>query len=168
MQFYSAFEERGYRIEAYIPDSDDEPVAFEIRILIDQDVRKDLLLPITHAPVFGVDVDDLALLEAFADQLMKLLPSPVAFDTGTEAVLEELERRYGGQVERVSAALRQARSNEGDFAYTESLLAATFSRMLGIDATVWLHQPAAELGNKTPLQALRSGEIREVLAYAER
>ena len=55
MLLYGEFQDRGYTFEAYIPNSDAEPVAFELRILVGAHSKYVLLVPLLYTPTFGVD-----------------------------------------------------------------------------------------------------------------
>lgn len=74
MKFYASFEERGYRLEAKLPSSSEDPMEWELTAYKDGSVVKELRIPLLYPPVFGPDVEDIAELEAKTDELMKQLP----------------------------------------------------------------------------------------------
>jgi len=115
MHLYSHFEEKGYRIEAYIPNTDTDIDAFEIHVLIDGERKKTLYVPLVYLPVFGVDVGDMNTIEAFADAMMKALPEAQSFDESASAALDEIESNFGGQIVRSKIAERHAGSLRDPF-----------------------------------------------------
>ena len=165
MQLYSHFEERGYRLEAYIPNDDDDLVAFEIRIFIEDQRKKTLLIPMLYVPVFGVDIGDVNTLESAADEIMKALPDVNAFDDATTTSLELIEKRFGGEELRHRRA-RGQKEVHGQFQWTgnaffETVIAPIFGD--AEDGKKWMKEKKTELGDRTPEEALRLGMAREVL-----
>ncbi len=71
---YGSFEERGYKVEAYIPNSDEVPLAFVLRAYKEDELVKEMKVPMHYRPIFGVDVADVAALEEKTEELMKTLP----------------------------------------------------------------------------------------------
>ncbi|MFH1064796.1 MAG: hypothetical protein V1729_06955 [Candidatus Woesearchaeota archaeon] len=71
---YSSFDERGYHVEAYTPNDDSVPQEFVVKAYKDDKLVEEMKVPMLHRPVFGVDVGDIAELEAKTEELMKKLP----------------------------------------------------------------------------------------------
>ena len=169
MQLYGSFEEKGYRFEAYTPDRDEDPVAFEVRILAGGELKGSLLIQLTYVPVFGVDVDDSRHLEFVVDRMLKFLPEPDKFGEAEIRALSQLEEEVGGQRARAAQEARSRVSNPqlGDFEYTGELFVGRFAHLLGGPeaARAWMKVPLPELQNRTPEEALRLGFAPEVVKY---
>jgi len=167
MNLYSHFEEKGYRIEAYIPTNDADIDAFEIRVLIAGELKKTLYLRLTYLPVFGVDVDDLHHLEAFAAAMMTALPESSAYDDVASAALDAIEKKFGGAVVRAKISNTSTPSGPGQFEWTRDAFIATIANVFGSveAAEKWMDIVAKELGDRTPEEALRLGMAPEVMKY---
>lgn len=166
MYLYSDFEERGYRVEAYAPNSDADPVAFELRILVEGALRASLAVPMTYRPVFGIDSGDLAVLEMVADALMKALPPPEVFSEETPAQLFDIARRHGGGEWKTPTGRAPVYDMASSFSSTRADFLATilhFFRSAG-EAEQWLDNPRRELNGLSPQQALQRGMGYEVMA----
>lgn len=74
MELYGSFEERGYKIEAYMPSSDAEPQQFTLKVYKDGNLSKEATLEMLFPPIFGVDVEDVQRLEEKTEEFIKLLP----------------------------------------------------------------------------------------------
>ena len=122
MHLYGRFEEKGYKFEAYVPDSDMEPVAFELRILDGEETKYALLIPLTYTPTFGVDVGDSQYLEAILDQILGSLPNARDFSAKDVLALDKLEADIGGKRvrEQHERGLNSASQEGGQFKYRGS------------------------------------------------
>lgn len=161
MQIYGTFSEKGYAFQAYTPTKDGEPVGFELRILIGDQVKHSLLIPMLYTPTFGVDVGDTQQLNSVVDQVLELLPLAEHFDAATTAALNVLEASIGG------TALREDHANDsgGRFKYTEGLFAQSFASLLGGREAMdkWMETIQQDLGGRNPAEALHLGMVPEVL-----
>lgn len=169
MLLYGIFEDKGYKFEAYIPDSDEEPVAFELRIVIDNELKCALLIPMMYVPTFGVDMGDRQLLESVLDRVLALLPESIAFSDSELLALKKLEEDIGGKVERKKhqSWLDSPNRSVGQFEYTVGLFAENFAYLLGSREAMdrWLETKVPELGDHTPEQALHLGMSEAVIKY---
>jgi len=167
MQLYGSFEERGYKFEAYIPTDDSEPVAFELRIFLGEELKHSLLISMGYTPVFGVDSGDVAKLEWTVDQILHLLPPPDQFGPQTITALESVEVEAGGKIAREEQCRRKDRPEKdiGRFEYTGDLFASTFVSLFDSRAALdqWMRTKLPQLGDRTPAEALRLGMAPEVL-----
>jgi hypothetical protein len=171
MNLYSHFEEKGYRVEAYVPNSDADIDAFEIRILIQGEQKKVLYLPLSHLPVFGLDVGDAQELELFAAAMMEALPEASSYDVAASAALDAIEEKFSGARVRVKFAQRlMPDTGPGPFEWTCDAFVVTAAGVLGSREAVekWMGIASPELGNLTPKEALHTGMAREVLALLAR
>lgn len=73
MELYGSFEERGYKVEAYMPSSPKEPLEWLVKAYKKGKLVKEIRIPMFYEPIFGVDVDDAKTLEEKTDELLKLL-----------------------------------------------------------------------------------------------
>lgn len=73
LSLYDSFEERGYKIETYIPNSDKVAREFVVRAYKGENLVEELKIPMVHEPLFGVDVEDEGVLEEEVEKLMKRL-----------------------------------------------------------------------------------------------
>ncbi len=73
-KLYASFDDRGYHLEAYIPNDGSVPQEFVVKAYKDDKLVEEMKVPMMYRPTFGVDVADLAELEAKTDELMKRLP----------------------------------------------------------------------------------------------
>ena len=169
MILYGTFEEKGYSFEAYIPNSDDEPIAFNLRILCEGDLKYALLIPLLHTPTFGVDVSDMQHLEATLEKVLILLPDAQHFSATDVQALETFEEEIGGKWSREKIKQRQNSAVEiqGQFEYTAELFANKFSELLGgrRNMALWMSTNAPQLGDRTPEEALRLGMFQNVMRY---
>lgn len=166
MYLHSHFEEKGYRFEAYVPDSDVDPVEFELRILVDGTPKVSLSIPMTCRPVFGIDTDDLATLEMVADALLKTLPEPKEFVEATVGALLAISREHGGSEWRSSPAASPKGDRASSFEDTQAALLETIAPLFvnAEAALLWFGTELDELGGLTPAQALRRGKGPEVFS----
>jgi hypothetical protein len=169
MLLYGIFEEKGYKFEAHIPDSDTDPVAFELRIIVGADSKYGLLIPMTYVPTFGVDVGDIQCLESVLDQILQILPDSRSFGPDTVAALDRLETEIGGKEmrEQHRSNLNSLRREHGQFEYTTKLFTAKFADLMGGHESMdrWMRTKMPQLGDRTPEEALRLGMAQEVVAY---
>jgi len=167
MLSYGSFEDKGYRFEARIPDSDMEPVAFELRIFVGTESKYLLLIPMTYAPTFGVDVDDMQKLESVLDQILELLPQASQFGADQVLALDQLNAKIGGkeEQERHHRFMLSSHKQTGPFEYTSSLFSERFKDFVGgRDAMdLWMKTPLEELGGRSPEEALRLGMTESVI-----
>ena len=169
MLLYGKFEDGGYKFEAYIPNSDAEPVAFELRIIIGAESKYVLYVPMTYVPAFGVDAGDIQFLESVLDQILNLLPESPNFGSEDVLALDKLEAQIGG-----GEARKQKREGfppnireYGQFEYTVELFAAKFAALLGGRESMgqWMKTKLPQFGDHTPEEALRLGMTQDVLEY---
>lgn len=73
LSLYDSFEEGGYRIEAYIPNSNKVALEFVVRAYSGEKLIEELKVPMLHEPLFGVDVVDHERLEEEVETLMQKL-----------------------------------------------------------------------------------------------
>lgn len=167
MLLYGTFEDKGYRFEARIPDSDIEPVAFELRIFVDTQLKYLLLIPMMYTPTFGVDVGDIQKLEFVLDQILNLLPQASQFGADHVLALDQLNAEIGGkeEQERHRRFILSSGKKNGQFEYTSSLFSERFKDFAGgRDAMdLWMKTPLATLGGRSPEEALRLGMIESVM-----
>jgi hypothetical protein len=167
MQLYGTFTEKGYAFQAHIPSKDGEPIGFDLRLLIDDQVKYSLLIPMLYVPSFGVDVCDGSKLEAALDKVLELLPPAEQFDATVIAALDVLEASLGGTALRKSHAIEDRVSSVGvgRFGYVEGLFAQSFASWLGGREAMdkWLGTRQQELGDRTPAEALHLGMVPDVL-----
>lgn len=170
MNLYSHFEEKGYRVEAYIPTNDADIDAFEIRVLIAGELKKTLYLRLTYLPVFGVDAGDLHHLEAFAAAMMTALPESSAYDDVASAALDAIEKKFGGAMVRAKISNMPTPSGSGQFDWTRDAFVAMVANVFGDvgAAEKWMGTAVKELGDRTPEEALRVGMGPEVIQYLMR
>lgn len=71
MTGYSVFEENGYKFETFIPSDRTEPREWLLVVTKDGEKVRELRVPMSHAPVFGPDLEDVAALERAADPIIK-------------------------------------------------------------------------------------------------
>ncbi len=72
---YGAFIEKGFAFTAKLPASHGEQRAFLLEMRDSSEaLQLSLLVPMTYAPMFGVDVDDGHFLEAVIDAVLTALP----------------------------------------------------------------------------------------------
>ncbi len=76
LELYSTFEERGYKIEVYIPHhiNDKIHLGFIIKAYKEDKLVEEMKVPMDYVPVFGVDVADVVNLEEKVAGLMEKLP----------------------------------------------------------------------------------------------
>lgn len=169
MILYGTFEERGYKFEAYIPDDDAEPVAFDLRIIVGPELKYAMLLPMTYVPTFGVDVGDIQSLESTLDRCLQILPDACEFGPYVVATLDRLEADIGGKSlrERHQASSASARQGHGQFEYTAELFASKFATLMGGRKSMdrWMQTKLPAFGERTPEEALRLGMTQDVVNY---
>lgn len=169
MLLYGKFEDRGYKFEAYIPNSDAEPVAFELRIIIGEEPKYVLYVPMTYVPTFGVDAGDIQVLEGALDQVLGLLPEPHNFGSDDILALDKLEAEIGGKEARKQkqGGLPPNSREHGQFEYTVELFAANFASLLGGRESMdrWMKTKMPQFGDHTPEEALRLGMTQDVVNY---
>lgn len=77
MKLYGEFEEAGYRVRSYMPDSYNEPIEWYVKVTKQENGQeitvKELRIPMLYAPIFGPDIGDVANLEQETDTLIKEL-----------------------------------------------------------------------------------------------
>ncbi len=73
LSLYGRFEERGYKIETYIPNSNKVALEFVVRAYSGEKLIEEMKIPMHHEPIFGVDVEDEARLEEEVGKLMQKL-----------------------------------------------------------------------------------------------
>lgn len=169
MLLYGSFEEKGYTFEAYIPNSDMEPVAFELRILVGVEIKYALLVPLTYTPTFGVDAGDVQQLEAIFDQILGFIPEAHDFGTKEITALDKIEAHIGGQRlrEHHQRWLNSPNRQTGQFEYTAGLFADRFADLLGGREAMdqWMKTTMPQFGGRTPEEALRLGMAQEVINH---
>lgn len=168
MLLYGTFQENGYTFEAYIPNSDAEPIAFELRVLIGAESKYVLLVPMLYTPTFGVDAGDMQKLEAILEQILGSLPEAQDFSDKDVQALDKLEADIGGKEIRDQHQQRQnAAPKGGQFEYTAELFADKFADLLGGPEAMgqWMKTTVPQLGDRTPEDALRLGMAQEVVTY---
>lgn len=168
MLLYGTFQERGYTFEAYIPNSDAEPVAFELRVLVGTESKYVLLVPMLHTPTFGVDTGDMQKLEAILEQILGFLPEARDFSDQDIRSLDKLGEDVGGREIRDRHQQRRNSSPKGGhIEYTTELFANKFADLLGGQEAMsqWMKTTLPELGDRTPEDALRLGMAQDVVAY---
>jgi len=166
MYLYSHFEEKGYRFEAYVPDSDVDPVEFELRILVDGSPKASFSIPMTYRPVFGIDIDDLATLEMVADAIVKALPPAEGFDETTIRALLMIAGKHGAREWRAAPPPPPPGDRASSFDETHAAFLETITPLFASAeaAKLWLRTEREELGGLTPEQALRRGLGPEVFS----
>ena len=169
MYLYGAFEEKGYRFESYVPDTDADPVEFERRILIGSTTVASFSIPMTYRPVFGVDVDDARTLEDVADAFIQALPEPAVFDDGTKTQLLDIVHRYHGGPWRGHRTEPSASTPDSTFASTGNDFTGTIAPYFPSQeaSEAWLATPLSALEGLSPEQALRRGMVPEVIALVQ-
>lgn len=169
MLLYGTFEENGYAFEAYIPSSDADPVAFELRIIVETEAKFVLFVPMTYVPTFGVDVGDIQFLESVLDRVLRLLPERHDFGADSIVALSKLEAEIGGGAARDQHlhGLSPSSREHGQFEYTTELFAARFADLVGGRESMglWMKTKLPEFGDHTPEEALRLGMTHEVVEY---
>jgi len=73
MKPYGEFEERGYKVQAFLPQTLSDR-NWTVKVFKDGDLIKEIKIPMHIEPRFGVDSIDLRILEAETAKLMKSLP----------------------------------------------------------------------------------------------
>jgi|TARA_Y100000310_G_C20642776_1_gene794905 hypothetical protein len=73
MELYGSFEEKGYKIEAYLPSNKEDSCEWVIRAYKDKEIVKEVNVPLFHPPIFGPDVEDVATLEDKTEELLNSL-----------------------------------------------------------------------------------------------
>jgi hypothetical protein len=168
MLLYGTFQERGYTFEAYIPNSDAEPVAFELRVLVGTESKYVLLLPMMYTPTFGVDAGDMQKLEAILEQILGFLPEARDFSDKDVHSLDKLGVDIGGnEIRDRHQQWRNASPTGGQIEYTTELFANKFAHLLGGREAMgqWMKTTVPQLGDRTPEDALRLGMAQDVVAY---
>lgn len=77
LDLFGSFTESEYKVDAYMPSSSKQVLAWTVKIFKegeDTPLRVETL-PMLHEPIFGVDVDDKAVLEGRVDEIMRELSS---------------------------------------------------------------------------------------------
>ena len=168
MLLYGRFQEKGYTFEAYIPNSDAEPVAFGLRVLVGAESKYVLLVPMLYTPTFGVDAGDLRKLEDILEQILGSLAEAHDFSDKDVQALDQLEADIGGKEIRDRHQQRQNTSpKRGRFEYTAELFANKFGDLIGGQEAMgqWMKTTVPQLGDRTPEDALRLGMTHEVVTY---
>lgn len=75
LDLFGSFTENGYRVDALMPRNSQQPRQWTVRVYVEgqEDVFREETIAMLHEPIFGVDEDDKAALEARVDLLMKEL-----------------------------------------------------------------------------------------------
>ena len=73
MEKYGSISGKGYRIEAYLPTVDDDPLEWLLQAYKGDDLIKEMRHPLIHETRWGVDAEDLITLETLADKLLDSL-----------------------------------------------------------------------------------------------
>jgi len=73
MILYSSFEERGYKVEAHIPENSSESLEFKISVYRGSSLVREERVQMDHEPFFGVDTEDRQRLNQETDRIMKEL-----------------------------------------------------------------------------------------------
>lgn len=169
MLLYGTFEEKGYTFEAHIPDSDLEPMAFELRILKAGLQAFVFLVPMTYQPTFGVDVGDIQFLESILDRVLKILPESGALKDKHLLALRQLEEEVGGTELRSRHTTEQGLvgGEVGAFERTTNLFIAKFAPLLGGDEAMrqWMKKKLPQFNDHTPEEALRLGMTQDVVTF---
>lgn len=169
MLLYGTYEERGYRLEAYIPDTDLDAIAFELKILGVSVSPLSILIPMMYRPTFGVDIGDLRHLESVLDRVLAILPELSNFKDEHLIALRQLEDDDGGAALRNRHAMAHGRASAdaAGFEYTTNLFIAKFAPLLGDDNVMrkWMKRRLPEIDGHTPEEALRLGMTQEVVRH---
>ena len=70
---YAEFTENGITFKAFIPGNSDVEQKFIVYAVRNEEVIRELDILMTHAPIFGVDVEDIQELEAQTEILIQEL-----------------------------------------------------------------------------------------------
>ena len=74
MKFMSEFEERGYKIQAFMPNKGSEPLEWVVKVFKEGVLVKEITIPMRIVPRFGPDTIDVQILEKETEKLLKSLP----------------------------------------------------------------------------------------------
>ena len=74
LSLFDCFEERGYKVETYIPNSNQVAREFVVRAYNGETLVEEMKVPMLHELVFGVDVEDKDVLEKELERLLQRLP----------------------------------------------------------------------------------------------
>ena len=74
MKLQAEFEERGYKVQAFMPTSAKEPLEWIVKVFKDGKLVRELKIPMHHEPRFGVSSIDIQILEEETAKLMESLP----------------------------------------------------------------------------------------------
>lgn len=74
MDLYGSFKEREYKVEAYLPSSDNDHLEWIIRAYKKNKLVREIKVPIIHRPIFGPDIEDVATLEEKTEEFINSLP----------------------------------------------------------------------------------------------
>lgn len=70
MRLYDSIEERGYKIEAYLPSGGEDELEWLLKVYKDAEVIREESIPMYHIPRYGVDAEDLFNLEEKTEELL--------------------------------------------------------------------------------------------------
>jgi len=75
LELYHSFEEGGFKVETFLPYNSSQPQQWTVKVYRtgETELLEEVAIPMTHEPIFGVDIDDQATLEEAVELLMKRL-----------------------------------------------------------------------------------------------
>ena len=73
MTRYASLEEKGYTVEAFMPSSSSEPLAWTVRVSRGKELVREVRVPMSYEPRFGPDADDVRVLEEETAKLLAAL-----------------------------------------------------------------------------------------------
>jgi len=74
MKLQGEFEEKVYKIQAYMPTSASEPLEWVVKAFKDGKLVKELKIPMHIEPRFGLDSVDIMILEKETEKFLESLP----------------------------------------------------------------------------------------------
>jgi hypothetical protein len=90
MRLHGEFEEKGYRVRAFVPSTASDGLAFRIEIRHGRKRLHAFRVPMLYEPRYAVDAGDARTLEAVTDAVMKILPAPAKFTRATAARIDAI------------------------------------------------------------------------------
>ena len=87
---YASFVEKGYRITAFWPESDEERTEFRVEVVRDADEQAlfSYAFRMNQEPLFGIGSDDKATLEDVTDTVLSLLPDAAQYSVAALALCQ--------------------------------------------------------------------------------
>jgi hypothetical protein len=72
LDLFGSFTENGYKVDAFMPRNSGQKRQWTVKVYKEgeEDPSRVITIPMSHEPIFGVDIEDRAILEARVDEIM--------------------------------------------------------------------------------------------------